>query len=262
MLSWYRSQIKEHGFVAASALFVRVGWSRSFVLLSNRFLTARVECPCCGWKGRRFFDYIEAGYKVPNAACPVCDSHSRQRALSLWLTNEFQLDQQKGIALVFAPERALTPFWNAARNLVVINTDIDEARGVNLLADVMHLPLLKESVSLIWCHHVLEQVEDDRAAMREMYRILQRAGVMVISAGLSGENETREFGFRNSKLSGNRRSYGRDFGKRLEDAGFVVRRMSYDLSPRELELYGVYLEDFFYCVRADYYSALPATEGS
>ena len=252
MLSWYRSQIKEHGFATATTLFVRVAWSRSFVLVSNRLLAPRVECPCCGWKGRRFFDYIEAGYKVPNAACPGCDSHSRQRALSLWLRNEFHLEQQKGIALVFAPERALTPLWNSARNLVVIKTDIEEARGVDLLADVMHLPLANESVSLIWCHHVLEQVEDDRAGMKEMYRILKREGVMVISAGLSSQNETQEFGFRNAKLSGNRRSYGRDFGKRLEDAGFVVRRMSYDLSPKELEVYAVYLEDFFYCVRSDY----------
>ena len=262
MLSWYRSQIKVHGFPTASRLFIQVAWSRSSVLLRNRLLPPRLECPCCGWKGRRFFDYIEAGYKVPNAACPGCDSHSRQRALSLWLRNEFQLDQQEGIALVFAPERALLPFWKAARNLVVINTDIEAARGVNLLADVMHLPLLNESVSLIWCHHVLEQVEDDRAAMKEMYRILQPAGVMVISAGMSGENETREFGFRDLKLSGNRRSYGRDFGKRLEGVGFVVRRISYDLSPEELERYAVYPEDFFYCVRTDHDSEPPATDVS
>lgn len=263
MLSWYRSQIKEHGFPTATRLFIQVAWSRISVLLSNRILPPRLECPCCGWKGRRFFDYIEAGYKVPNAACPSCDSHSRQRALSLWLRNEFHLDRQQGIALVFAPERALAPLWSSAPRLAVINTDIEPARGVNLLADVMHLPLLDESICLIWCHHVLEQVADDKAAMIEMYRVLQSAGgVMVISAGLSGENETREFGFRDPKLSGNRRSYGHDFSKRLEDSGFVVRRMSYDLSLKEFELYAVYPEDFFYCVRADYYSELPATDAS
>jgi len=200
---------------------------------------------------------------VPNAACPSCDSHSRQRALSLWLRNEFHLDEKQGVALVFAPERALAPLWSAAPHLRVFKTDIEPSRGVDLLADVMHLPLADQSVSVMWCHHVLEQVGDDKLALREMYRVLQPAGgVLLISAGLSAETETREFGYSDPKLSGNRRSYGRDFSKRLEAAGFVVRTMKYDLSARELELYAVYPETFFYCVRSDHTSGLLATKGS
>ncbi len=63
---------------------------------------------------------------------------------------------------MFAPERALAPLWNSARELRTIKTDIEATRGVDLLSDVMRLPFVNESVSLIWCHHVLEQVEDDR----------------------------------------------------------------------------------------------------
>lgn len=262
MLSWYRSQIAQHGIAPATRLLFHVIWARSIVLLSNKFLPHKVECPCCGWKGRRFFDYIEVGYTVPNAACPSCDSHSRQRALSLWLRDEFHLDLQRGVALVFAPERALAPLWSSARDLRVFNTDIEPARGVDLLADVMHLPLANQAVNLMWCHHVLEQVVDDRLALKEMYRVLQSAGgVLLISAGLSGKKETREFGYSDKRLSGNRRSYGRDFGKRLEEAGFVVRPMTYDLSAQELELYAVYPETFYYCVRSDHDSGLRATDG-
>lgn len=259
MLAWYRHQIGEHGFSAATQLLARVVWTRSAVLLSNRVLPAKVECPCCGWTGRRFFDYIEVGYSVPNAACPSCDSHSRQRALSLWLRNEFHLDQQRGVTLLLAPERALAALWSAARDLRVIKIDIEAARGVDLLGDVMHLPLTDESVKLIWCHHVLEQVEDDKLAMREMYRVLHSSGVLVISAGMGEEEETCEFGYSDKTLSGNRRRYGRDFSRRLEEAGFEVTSMTYDLSARELDLYAIYPEPFFYCVRPDHDSGLSIT---
>lgn len=262
ILSWYRSQIREYGFFPATRLFFRILRSRSIVLLSNKVLPPKHECPCCGWQGRRLFDYIEAGYTVPNAACPSCDSHSRQRALSVWLRNDFQLEKKRGVALVFAPERALDHFWNSAPDLRVFKTDIEPARGVDLLADLMYLPLANQSVDVMWCHHVLEQVSDDKQALTEMCRVLQSAGgVLVLSAGLSGQEETREFGFSDKSLSGNRRSYGHDFSKRVEEAGFVVRIMTYDLSERELKLYAIYPEPFFYCVRSDHYSGLPATEG-
>lgn len=195
-------------------------------------------------------DYIETGYRVPNAACPNCDSHSRHRALYLWLKNEFQLEHKRGRALVFAPERALAPLWNSARDLRVIKTDIDGARGVDILSDLTRLPFANESVELIWCHHVLEQVEDDRAAMHELNRVLLKSnGELLVSVGLTGREDTQEFGSANKKLSGNRRLYGSDFCKRLEEAGFQVTPLTYNLSAQESERYAVYPETFYHCTR-------------
>ena len=248
MLSWFRDQVKNHGVLAAVGLLSRVIRNRALVVLSNKTLPDRLECPCCNWKGRRFFDYIEAGYSVPNAACPGCDSHSRHRAFYLWLKHEFQIETEKGRALIFAPERALSPLWDSARELRIIKTDIEATRGVDLLSDVMRLPFANESVSLIWCHHVLEQVEDDRAAMRELHRVLEKAGgELLISAGQSGLEETQELGAANSKLSGNRRLYGNDFAERLLAAGFEVLPVSYNLTAAELERYAIFPERFYRC---------------
>ncbi len=234
----------------ATQLFSRVVFYRLLAVLSNRFLPAKLECPCCGWKGRRFFDYIEVGYRVPNAACPSCDSHSRHRALYLWLKNEFQIAKKSGRALIFAHEGALAPLWKSAQNLRIFRADIETARGLDLLADVMRLPLIDQSVDLIWCHHVLEQVEDDRAALSELYRVLlPTAGELLVSVGLTGKTETEEFGYANKLLSGNRRLYGLDFSKRLEVAGFHVKPLTYDLSAEECERYAVYPETFYYCKR-------------
>jgi SAM-dependent methyltransferase len=249
MFSWYRAQVNDHGLLSATLLLGRVVGYRIPVVLSNKLLPATLECPCCGWKGRRFLDYIETGYRVPNAACPNCDSHSRHRGLYLWLKHEFQLEAKSGRALIFAPERALEPLWKSARNIRLIKTDIESTRDVDVLSDVMRLPFASESVELIWCHHVLEQVEDDRAALRELHRVLLKAGgQLLISVGLTRET-TEEFGRANKSLSGNRRLYGRDFSQRLEQAGFQVASLTYNLSAQELERYGVCPETFYQCTK-------------
>lgn len=252
MLSWYRSQVKDHGLLPATRVLFRVVRYRIPVALSNKMLSDKVECPCCGWKGHRFLDYIEAGYRVPNAACPNCDSHSRHRALYLWLKNSFQIETKSGRALIFAPERALARLWQSAPRLRVIRTDLEASRGVDLIADAMQLPLATESIHLIWCHHVLEQVGDDRVALRELYRILESSsGEFLVSVGPTGRDHTQEFGQANKMLSGNRRLYGSDFCKRLEEAGFRVEPMTHDLDAEQCARYAIHPEVFYYCTKLE-----------
>jgi SAM-dependent methyltransferase len=187
---------------------------------------------------------------VPNAACPNCDSHSRHRALYLWLKNDFHIESKSGTALIFAPERALAALWNSARNLCTIKTDVETTRGVDLLADLMRLPIANESVELIWCHHVLDQVEDDRIALSELHRILQpTSGKLLVSVGETGREQTEEFGYSDKSPSGSRRLYGSDFIKRLEEAGFKVESMNYELEAEEYERYAVYPETFYCCTK-------------
>jgi SAM-dependent methyltransferase len=250
MFSWFRSQAKVHGILAATRLLARVVRYRLPVVVSNDLLSATLECPCCGWQGRRFLDYIEVGYHIPNAACPQCDSHSRHRAFYLWLKNEFRIADKSGRALIFAPERALLPIWNGARQLAIIKTDLHAERDVDMLSDVMRLPIADNSVRLIWCHHVLEQVPDDKAAMGELLRVLQPDGELLISAGSTGRTTTEEFGTANQMFSGNRRAYGADFGERLQAAGFNVSPQTYNLTKTELKRYGIYPETFYRCTKA------------
>jgi SAM-dependent methyltransferase len=250
MFSWFSAQVKDHGLLPATRLLLQVVRYRIPVALSNKLLCEKLECPCCGWQGRRFLDYIETGYRVPNAACPRCDSHSRHRALYLWLKNEFQIEQKSGRALVFAPEPALAGLWNSARDLRVIKTDLQSSRGVDVLSDLTRLPFADESVEMIWCHHVLEQVEDDMAAMRELNRVLLKSrGELLVSVGQTGRDVTQEFGGANKMFSGNRRLYGNDFCERLKAAGFQVTPIAYNLSAQELERYAVYPETFYHCTR-------------
>lgn len=239
MFSWYREQVREYGATTATRMLVRAARSLASARLANRLLPPRVACPCCGWEGRRFYDYVEAGYTARGEACPRCDSHARHRSLFLWLRDGFRIRERAGSALVCAPERALAALWDGAASLEVCRVDISPARGVDVLADLQRLPFADESFDIVWCHHVLEQVEDDRAALAELRRVLKASGTLVVSAGMSAEERTREFGFSDRNLSGNRRQYGQDFPTRLAEAGFEVAPVKHGLSEAELRRYGV-----------------------
>jgi SAM-dependent methyltransferase len=245
---WFRQNAKDFGVVSASRLLWRVVSHRAYFVTSNAVLPQRVECPVCGWRGRRFLDYMEMGYRVPNCACPRCDSHPRHRALFLWLRDEYGINERAGHAIVFAPERSLTPIWTNAQFLHKHKIDIETGRGVDVLGDIMWLPFATDVIDLIWCHHVLEQVPDDGVALGELHRVLKhRGGVLVVSVTSDGEAQTREFGKSIKELSGNRRVYGTDFIERLRRVGFEVTPFGLNLSDEKSRTYGLTDETFFLC---------------
>ena len=252
MLSWYRNQISDHGLMPASALLWRAGWAQTRARLANKLLAARYECPCCGWRGRRFYDYLETGYRAVNVECPQCASHGRHRLLKVWLDKEFGLAEKSGTGLIFAPEKALAEVWEMARGWRLYKLDIIAARGVDVLGDVQRLPFKDDAFDLLWCHHVLEQTPDDQASMRELRRVLRPQGELIISAGLSPNAETREFGFSDKRFSGNHRSYGQDFPQRLTDAGFTVENAGQGVQEAERQRYGISGDErFFRCRKSN-----------
>jgi len=248
MFAWGRQQLTDHGALSGAKLIARVGWSRVRVKLANKFLPATKRCPCCGWTGRRFYDYIEVGYTARNSACPRCDSHPRHRAFQSWLRDVYRINEKQGVALVFAPERALASVWESAEELKLIRTDIADARGVDLLADLENLPLRSDSVDLIWCHHVLEHVEHDRQAIKELQRVLRKgAGELIVSVPMEPTPLTDEYGFADPRLSGHWRMYGDDFVERLAEGGLTVEECCHQLTADEFRQFGVTPERFFIC---------------
>lgn len=223
-------------------------------MLVNRFLPSRVSCPCCDWEGRRFYPYIEVGLYSPDTECPQCNSHARHRELYLWLRDEFRVAEKSGVGLIFAPERALAAIWERAPNLRAYKVDIEASRGVDVLADLQRLPFESDSIDFIWCHHVLQLVEDDRAAIRELRRVLRPVtGAAAISVAIANQTQTHEFGFANKDLLYFRRMYGDDFPERLAEEGLTARPVSYKLSADEYRRYIFKPQDGFYlCTKSDY----------
>lgn len=232
----------------ATRLLWRVALSRTRVKLANRLLPAKLACPCCGWRGSKFYDYIEPGYTGLNAACPRCDSHPRHRYLSLWLSREFKLEDKSGVALVFAPEKALASLWAKAPRLKILRVDVEEARGIDILADIKNLPVESDSIDLVWCHHVLEHVDDDRAAISELHRILRPAsGELIVSVPMECGTRTDEYGFPDPMQSGHWRMYGDDFEDRLAESGLAVLAINFNLTDEDYRRYSFNPERFYIC---------------
>lgn len=252
ILSWYRTQVSENGARAATLLLARVVRARAVGQLANRLLSPRVECPCCGWTGRRFLDYVDLGYTVPRASCPRCDSHPRHRWLAVWLRDRYRLTERAGVALVFAPERALAGLWEEARGLKVCRVDIERARGVDLLADVQQLPFADDSADIVWCHHVLSEVEDDRRALGELRRVLRpRTGELILSVYIAPVAATNEFGAPDKAMSSTWRCYGEDFLERMAEAGLTATRLDAGLTSDDYRRHGLDPTDrFFLCTKS------------
>lgn len=99
------------------------------------------------------------------------------------------------------------------------------------------------------CSHVLEHVNDDRQAMRELYRVLAPGGTAILLVPMSSRATTyedpsitdpqeriRHFGqFDHVRL------YGRDYADRLAGAGFNVEEFVFadQYGPEEVFRYGL-----------------------
>jgi SAM-dependent methyltransferase len=250
VFGWVRQHVREHGIFTAMRVTGQVAASKATATIANKCLPPRVMCPCCGWSGRRFHDYIEVGYKVAKSLCPQCESHARHRNLFLWMSREFDLATKRGTALIFAPERAVANLWLNAPHLNVCRIDITTNRDVDLVAKIESLPIGSASIDLIWCHHVLEHVENDRAAIKELARILRPGeGVLLVSVPMILGTRTDEYGYPDPNQSGHWRMYGDDFEERLADAGLSVQAIDVNLSAEERRRYAVEPERFYLCRR-------------
>lgn len=215
---------------------------------------ARVHCNVCGWSGSRFCSHVAPGYVDRNAFCPRCASYARHRGFA-WLLEQHlgaELDavrERSGRRLLFAPEAGLRQLLEA-RVGAVEGVDIDAERaGVDLVADAQNLPLPDDSVELAVSFHVLEHVPDDRAALRELARVLAPTGRALICAPMVFENaSTNEFGAARADLNDHWREYGRDLRERLDEAGLVGPswRFSEELPPAEFVSLALVDEELFW----------------
>ena len=212
------------------------------------------QCPLCGCQRRKFLPY---GYVTSreNALCPNCLSLERHRLLWLWLVRESDIGRGAMALpkmLHIAPEVALMRKFKKmyAREAERYVTADLESPLADMHFDVQQIPLEDESFDAIICNHIMEHVEDDRKALKELYRIMRRGGWGVILSPVELEREktfeddtitdpaerTRIFG-----QYDHRRIYGRDYAARLREAGFEVYDIDYknELSKAEQELYAL-----------------------
>ena len=95
--------------------------------------------------------------------------------------------------------------------------------NVDFVRDLTDTGLPNASFDLVMCHRVLEHVLDDIGAMREVYRLLRRGGVLNLSVPQAAHRaQTAEWCVPDESHHGHVRQYGQDLFARLADTGFSV----------------------------------------
>ncbi len=214
-----------------------------------------VECPVCS-SGLKIFYPIyksfprklrEMGFIYPlerfetlNLAaysCPACDASDRERLYALFLRQRLaSLKAGSHYRFIdFAPSLALSRLLRTFDNIEYRTADYFRP-NVDDQVDISNMPLYADnSVDLFMCSHILEHVPNDRAAMRELFRILKPGGCGIIMVPLiEGVEDTQEdpaintpeLRWKNYAQDDHLRLYGtRDLVDRLKAAGFQVRAL-------------------------------------
>jgi SAM-dependent methyltransferase len=182
------------------------------------------RCTCCGAHGA-FLTYGQPPRL--DAKCPSCGSLERHRLFVLMAARHGYFTREQRV-LHFAPEPALGAF---IRVRVKDYVTADAAPGrADRVENIEALTLPSASFDVVVCSHVLEHV-DDRAALREIRRVVRPGGVAYLMVPLvEGWDTTYE----DARLLGREeralhfgqadhlRWYGRDFRDRVREAGFSL----------------------------------------
>lgn len=187
------------------------------------------KCSFCGHKGA-FFSFGDP--LRPNAFCRHCGSLERHRLLWLYLVEYvFDISPKVLNLLHFAPEECLRQKLQEHPRFNYQTADINPI-DVDYSVNMMDLSFVDNSYDLIICNHILEHVEDDNQALKELYRVLSEKGAVLITVPLdyslkeTYENSEIILPEERKKHFGqfdHVRQYGQDFPLRLEQAGFNVR---------------------------------------
>lgn len=200
---------------------------RRSIQQARRKSPAPRTCPICAYQG----PFHPFGWPIrPEAKCPSCRSLERHRFFKLWVDENLQDIRDKDV-LHFAPEDCISGILKPlARRYVT--ADIDEHRA-DLRIDIESMDLPDHSFDVIVCFHVLEHV-NDRAALKEMSRVLRPDGVALLMFPVdmasptyedpsitSPEQRTLHFG-----QADHLRIFGYDAKDRIESMGFSCSTVS------------------------------------
>ena len=225
---------------------------RPYLIWWSKFLAPLVDILFRGNKftdpinGKSYRKFLPYGYVKPrdNALSPGTLSLERHRLLWLYLNNETNFFSKTLKVLHIAPEQC---FYNLFKNLKNINYTTFDLNSplADIKGDICNLPFKENSFDFILCNHVLEHINDDKKAMKELYRVLNKNGTAILQVPI---NQKSSKTFEDSSIVDKKeriekfgqydhiRLYGLDYFKKLEAFGFKVDPLKYSKEFTESEI--------------------------
>lgn len=191
------------------------------------------ECNICRYQLSRFIRL-----KNGESLCPNCGSLPRARRL--WSLLQSRLTTGSPMAILdFSPSPCLVGRLRTIPGLVYITTDYSGEFEADFHFDITALDIPDNSFDLIVCYHVLEHVQEDIQAMKELYRVLKPGGTSFLQTpfkeGDIHEDPVIVDPLEREKHFGQQdhvRIYSVEgLKKRLESAGFQAQSLEFTDSP-------------------------------
>lgn len=181
---------------------------------------------------------------LKNYRCNNCKASDRERLLALFLKN--YLIGKSEIKLVdFAPVKPLKEFIKRHKNVIYRSADLYNEH-VDDKVDITNMPIYNdETFDVFICSHILEHIENDLDAMKELYRITKKNGIglclvpILLNLDNSLENkeylESEHLRWKYFGQNDHVRMYSKgDFVSRLEGVGFKVMQHGIDYFGSEI----------------------------
>ena len=167
-------------------------------------LGSKYYCVYCGKSYRRFMhEGVKAevfkkhrvsggGYKK-NVKCPNCLSVDRSRLLCLFFQLRTKVFHEKTKILHISPNYEIAQFLCQHKTIEHITGALEPERFTQFDAikiDVQKIDFSDNTFDVVICCHVIEHDDDDKAAMREIFRVLKQKGFAVLQVPLAIDMQT------------------------------------------------------------------------
>jgi predicted SAM-dependent methyltransferase len=190
--------------------------------------TAKGFCTICNCKIKQFIPH--GNPPRPKAKCPKCGSLERHRFSWKYITSQEKWLFPRAKILHICPEDSIEPLLKkiGMRNYHAIDLKLKFGCDHSALTS---LDIEDNYFDFIYCSHVLEHIQNDTAAISEMFRTLKVGGNGIFVIPTKGDttiyHESANTPEQRKELYGqvNRvRLYGKqDFFNKLVSAGFDVK---------------------------------------
>ena len=189
-------------------------------------------CPICKSEIRCYIPYGTPKLRY-HAQCPVCLGVERERLLARYLELHWENLAARKISrgepvklLHFAPEGVFYQHFKDNKNIDYYPVDFNPDFPYHIVkaVDITDIPYPNDYFDLIICFHVLQNVTDEKKALKEVKRVLGPNGSAIFCDNINQEleatledekydtSELREQYYGNGQYV---RGYGRDYIDRL-----------------------------------------------
>ncbi len=219
-----------------------------------------VECTICKKNFKKFMPYGYGTETKSNRLCPNCLSLERHRLLWLYLQKKTNLFTDEISLLHMAPEQPFIKRFKELKKIKYTTADLLSPIA-DVKTDIRDMPFEDNSFDAFICNHVMEHIDEEQKALKEVYRILKPTGWAILQVPIdylldvTYEDDSITDPKEREKHFGQYdhvRQYGKDYPQRLRKAGFKVIEDNFvsTFSEQEIERYRFDKNELIYfCVK-------------